>query len=230
MRSLGFALVLALSNVVAAQPPTPPNAPVQGSMVAGVLAKVEANYRKSKHLVATFDQTVTRAIGGKPAVSTGSFRAEKPNKFRFEYLHPKRRDRKVKNVTLFDGKTLYVIDHSNLQYAQRAAASSELPSLLAFFLGTGTLTRDFKVALTADKTFVPAGATALELTPKAANATYARIILVLDASHRVARSIIINSSGDVQEMKFTSIELDTPAPADTFVFDRALIRGYKLLK
>jgi len=77
---------------------------------------------------------------------------------------------------------------------------------------------------------VPDGATGLELTSKQPSAAYGRIILVVDRDSRVTKSVIFNSSGDIQEMRFTSIELDKPAPAGTFTLDRKATAGFKFLK
>jgi outer membrane lipoprotein-sorting protein len=215
---------------IAGKPLAAPAAAKQPSLVDQVLAKVEANYKTPKHFAASFDQTLTRAIGGKPAENTGTILVEKPSKIKVVYLQPKRANPKPKTTTLFDGKTVYGIDHGNTQYFERPAASSDLPALVAFFLGEGSLTTDFKVQLTSDKAHVPPGATALELTPKQPSAAHARVILVLDGNSRVARSIVFNSSGDIQEMRFRAVVLDKPAPTGTFVFDRKQVDGFERIK
>lgn len=192
-----------------------------------LLKDVEANYKKPQHLMATFDQTVTNAITGKPAPSNGTFRVEKPDKLRFDYLQPKKADPKPKTTMIFDGKQLWVIDYPNLKVIQRSAEGDKLPSLVTFFLGAGTLSRDFTVKLTSDAAFVPAGAEALELTPKTASAAYAKIVLVLDAKHMVTQTTIVDSSGNTQTMKFTSVTLDKPAPKGTFALDPKATAGFQ---
>ena len=187
-----------------------------------VLAAVEANYKKPQHLGVTFEQTVTNAISGKAAPSNGTLLVEKPDKLKFVFMQPKKANPKPKATYLFDGKTMWLIDHPNLQFGQRSAANSELPSLVSFFLGAGTLARDFNVALTSSG--------ALELTPKTPSAAYAKIILELDAKQLVSQTSIIDSSGNTQTMKFTSMTLDKPAPAGTFVFDRKQFPDYRELK
>lgn len=216
-----------------AQPKTAPKTPKRlppGSLALDALAKVEANYKKPQHLTATFAQTLTRAIGGKPGETGGTLRVAKPDKVRVDFRPPNRKDPGVKTTYLFDGKIAWSIDHPNRQVAQKSVAGSDLPALISFFLGAGTLSRDFKVALTSDKTYVPDGATGLELTSKQPSAAYGRIILVVDRDSRVTKSVIFNSSGDIQEMRFTSIELDKPAPAGTFAIDRKATAGYNFIK
>ena len=223
IREIG--VTLALLGTASAQP-----APTLATPAILLLAKVEANYKTPQHLSATFEQALTNAVSRKVMPANGMLRIEKPNKLRFDFLQPKRKDPKPKATYLFDGKSLWVIDHQNLQVAQKATEGSELPSMVTFFLGTGTMSRDFKVAITADPALVPAGANALELTPKKPSAAYAKVILVLDARQMVTQTTIIDSSGGTQVMKFTSVELDKPAPAGTFVLDRKAIDGYKMIK
>ncbi len=210
--------------------PVPVPAKAVATTALQLLAKVEANYKAPQHLSATFEQTVTNVVSGKAMPASGSFRVEKPNKLRFDFLQPKRKDPKPKATYLFDGKVLWVIDHQNLQVAQKPIEGSELPSMVTFFLGTGTMSRDFKIAIATDPALVPAGASALELTPKKPSAAYAKIILVLDAKQMVTQTTIIDSSGNTQVMKFISVELDKAAPAGTFVLDRKAVDGYRFLK
>lgn len=256
MRSVALATLLAIAGSAGAEPkpdpkgapgkpgPMPldpldpladpkgprPQRPARPIIAMDVLKTVEEHYKKAQHLTATFDQTVTRAIGGKPGESNGTLRVEKPNKIRFEYLQPKRKDPKVKVAYLFDGKTFYVLDHGNLQWAKRTVAASDLSAIVTFFLGAGSLLKDFKVAFSTDKAIVPTGVTALELVPRKPNAAYARTVLVLDSAKRVARVVIFNSSGDIQEMRFSAVELDKPVPRKTFVFDPADVAGYEPMK
>ena len=41
---------------------------------------------------------------------------------------------------------------------------------------------------------------------------------------------VIDSSGNTQTMKFLSVELDKPAPADTFAIDRKAFAGWSFIK
>lgn len=226
-------LVLAFATPAIAQPKPekPPVKPVISSALQ-LLTEVEDNYKKPQHLLATFDQTIFNPVTGLTQPAIGTFRVEKPNKLRFDFLQPKRKDPKPKVTYVFDGKVLWAIDYGNKQVAQKSAEGNELPSMVTFFLGAGTLSRDFNVAsaTTADATLVPADATGLVLTPKKPSAAYAKIVLVIDAKRMVTQTSIVNSSGVVQTMKFTGIALDKPAPADTFVLDRKAYAGWSFIK
>lgn len=204
------AALVAVAVMPLAADPSKPVLPLSPALQ--VLAEVEAIYKKPKYLSVTFEQTVTNAISGRAAPSNGTLLVEKPDKLKFVFMQPKKANPKPKATYLFDGKVMWGIDHQNLQFGQKAAATSDLPSLVAFFLGAGTLARDFNVEL--------ATSGALELTPKTASAAYAKIILELDAKRMVTQTTIIDSSGNTQAMKFTSTTLDKPAPAGTLVFDR----------
>jgi len=119
-RALIASLVLGLASTGFAQPATParpaPKTPKRlppGSLALDALAKVEANYQKPQHLTATFAQTLTRAIGGKPAETAGTLRVEKPDKVRVDFRPPNRKDAGVKTTYLFDGKIAWSIDWPN---------------------------------------------------------------------------------------------------------------------
>jgi outer membrane lipoprotein-sorting protein len=220
-----LALLAALAVPLAAHAdPKPPAKPVVTSSPAAlqVLTAVEANYKQPQHLSVAFEQTVTNVISGQASPSLGTFLVEKPDKLKFVFMQPKKANPKPKATYLFDGKTVWVIDHPNMKFGRKAAANSELPSLVAFFLGAGTLSRDFTVTL--------ASTGALELTPKTPSAAYAKIILVVDATKHVTQTSIIDSSGNTQTMKFTSVVVDKPAPAGTFAFDRKQFSVYEELK
>ena len=215
MIRLALTAALAVGSLAQADPRPKPVSPA-----LQVLADVEANYKQSQHLSVAFDQTVTNAVSGQALPSTGTFLVQKPDKLRFDFMQPKKAKPKPKATYLFDGKAIWAIDHGNMQFGQKAAGHSELPSLVSFFLGAGTLARDFNVSLNNGS---------LELTPKTPSATYAKIILVLDAKKLVTQTSIIDSSGNTQTMKF-SVTLDKPAPAGTFVFDRKQYPVYRELK
>ncbi len=216
------ALVLvALAGAARAQPTKP-------SPAAALLTAVEANYKAPRHLKVTFEQTVTNAVSGQVQEAPGVFYVEKPDKLRFDFFQPKRKDPKLKSQYFLDGKTLWVLDHKNTQYAKQSAANSELPATVAFFLGAGSLARDFNVATTTAS--LPAGTTGLELTPKKPSATYAKIVLAVDAKRMVTQVVIVNSSGNTQTMKFSAVEIDKPAPKNWFVVDAKAIAGYRVIK
>ncbi len=218
-----LALIAALATVPLAAHAGPSKAPAKPvSPALQVLTDVEANYKKPQHLSVAFDQTVTNVISGQALPSTGTFLVEKPDKLKFVFMQPKKANPKPKATYLFDGKTMWLLDHQNMKFGRKAAANSELPSLVAFFLGAGTLSRDFNVSLASNG--------ALELTPKTPSAAYAKIILVLDATKHVTQTSIIDSSGNTQTLKFTAVAVDKPAPAGTFVFDRKQFPIYEEFK
>lgn len=226
------ALLLAFTATASAQPrPQPaPAPPVYRTSGEQLLGLVRGNYLLPKHLTATFEQTVTNAISGQAAPALGTLYVEKPDKLKFEFLQPKKANPKLKTTYLLDGKTMWAIEHTKLQYAKQPAAGSQLPALVGFFLGNDTLMKDFTPEiLPAAK--VPAGAfAALELTPKQVSAAYAKIVLVLDDKRMVTQVTIFDSSGNTQTLKFTNVVLDKAAPAGTFKLDPKSIAGFNEIK
>jgi len=210
------ALAIAIARPAAAAPKTP----------AQVLAAVEATYRKPAQLIAHFDQTVRYAATGVVKHSGGTLWVARPGKIRFDYAGKKRA---VDRQFLFDGKALWVIDHANLQVATRAVQTSDLPAVVTFFTGAGSLTKDFTVGAASTSRRVP-GATVLRLTPNKPSAAYAELYLVVDpASSTVTSTIVVDSSGNTNTFAFSKVDTRTAVGSRTFWLDPKAIRGYKLL-
>lgn len=190
-----LALVALFVPVLAhAQPAKPKPVPT----AAQVLAGVEATYKSTTELTATFDESVTNPIYGTTAKSTGELFAAKPDKMRWDY---KKRDKLFKWI-LYDGTTLWIVEPSKLEVTKIPASASSVPAQLAFFTGNGTLAQTFGVA------FASGSTTTLELTPKQPSAAYAKLVLDVDPSTaQVAKTTVTNSSGVTTTIAFTNVKL-----------------------
>jgi outer membrane lipoprotein carrier protein len=211
-----------LPAIAAAQPPARPLTPGQ------VLARIEATYQQPAQLTARFEQTVTNVIGGKPKRSSGTLLVAKPDKLRFDYTSAKGKPDKH---FIFDGQTLWVIEHVNLQVLQHHAGASPLPGAIAFFLGAGKLASEFDVGFPKARGRLVPGATVLELVPRQPTAQYARIDLVIDpATWQVTRTTVVDSSGNTNTFAFSKVDTRTPIKATTFQFHPRTLPSYRVVR
>jgi outer membrane lipoprotein-sorting protein len=213
--------ITALAPAIAhAQPKRPPPSAAQ------VLANVEATYQQPTHFTAGFTQTVTYALNNKTTRSTGKLYVEKPDKIRFDYEKAGKPDR----TFLFDGVTLWIIDHGNMQVLQQPAQNSNLPAAIRFFTGAGSLATEFKVGFpTSPKHLVP-GATVLALTPRQPSAQYSELYLVIDPTRwQVTKTIVINSSGDANTFELSNMDVKKSIAASVFQFKPSSVPHYKLV-
>jgi outer membrane lipoprotein-sorting protein len=200
---LGTVIVIAAMFVsmttVAQQTPSAPTAPSAPT----VLANVQAFYASQHQMTAAFHQVVTQAAFGTTAVTDGSVRLAKPDRFRFDYLSKKNT---ATRSFIFDGKVLWVIDVANKQiFKTPVQTNATLPAAVSFLIGASTLTTQFNVALNTSGKFGRASTTVLELTPKQASAQFKQLFFVVDpATWAVDESIVIDSSGNTQDITFAN--------------------------
>lgn len=136
---------------------------------------------------------------------------------RWDYVNKK--DKRDKQF-IYDGKTLWAVEHGNMQVLRHDTKTSQLPGAIAFFLGAGSLSKDFNVAYPTKPDHMVPGATMLLLKPKQTNAAYAEIYLAIDpTTWTVARTTLIDSSGNVNSFELKSVDLKTAIPATEFAFD-----------
>lgn len=213
-------LALALIGGVAHAQPSPLSP-------ADALAKVEATYKKPAQLTASFVQANDYAATGASTSNGGTLWISKPDKIRFDYTAKDPKRRPLDKQYFYDGTTVYQVDHKNTKINKTAAGDSNLPALLKFFTGAGSLTSEFTVAAPADKTKLVPGAVVLQLTPKKPNASYAQLYLVVDpTAWTVAKTTSVNSSGDTTTFTFSKIDMTTTHPASWFAVDPKTTKGY----
>jgi outer membrane lipoprotein-sorting protein len=219
--------VLAIAAVIA--PAIASAQPTKPIPAADALAKIEAAYKQPKQLTAQVEQSVFNEAMGTTATSKGTVYIVKPDKMNWEYVDKKG---KQSRRFVFDGKLLWAIEPQNLQAYMREPKTSALPGVVGFFLGGGTLSKEFTVAYpkATSKHVVPGGTTLL-LTPKQTNAEYSEIYLVADpTSWTVTRVTTVNSSGVATTYVFRNIDTKTAIDAAKFVWDPKAHPNYKIIK
>jgi outer membrane lipoprotein carrier protein len=209
------ALLCFSASVAAAQPAK--------TTPAETLANVAAAYKKPQHFRAKFKQTVTYALTGKPTVSTGDVYLSKPDKLRFDYF----KDKKADKHFIFDGKTLWVVEHEKTQIIKQSAKGSALPAAMGFFTNAGSLAKDFTITAAPSDKLVP-GAIVLALSPKQPSAQYKELYFVVDpTSWLVTRTTVVNSSGDSNTIEFSDVT-NKDVAARTYQFDPKTLPKYSV--
>jgi outer membrane lipoprotein carrier protein len=222
MRLAIVALVIPLSAIAQPKPER---------TAAQVLADVETTYAKPQHLTAKFEQTVTYATMGTTKKSAGTVYLAKPDKMRWDYVEAKQK--RVDKSFIFDGTTLWVVEPSNLQVLKHTAQNHTLPAAISFLNQSERLAKEFDVAFadaTAQKTHGVPGGVLLSLVPKQAAAQIKQLYFVIDPStNQVARSIVIDSSDNVNAFAFRDADLKKKLDAKYFAFDPKTVPTYKVV-
>jgi len=186
-------------------------ADAQTQSAATVVANVDAFYQGLAQCTASFSQTVANPTFGKTTTSTGKLYL-RPGKMRWDYAGKSKKS-KGKNVVA-NGKTLWVVDHENLQIIKRSLKGNALPAAVTFLYGKGSLAKSFTSKLDTSGTY---GVLVLELTPKQANTAYATLYLVVDpTTYAVNESVIIDAAGVTSHFRFSGHDYATVIPNKTF--------------
>jgi outer membrane lipoprotein carrier protein len=197
---------------------------------AQVLADVEATYAKPQHLTARFQQTVTYATMGTTRKSGGTVYLAKPDKMRWDYVDAKN---KVDSSFIFDGTVLWVVQPSNLQVLKHTAQNTTLPAAISFLNQAGRLAKEFDVTFPAadvQQAHGVPGGVLLALAPKQASAQIEQLYFVVDPStNQVTRSIVIDSSDNINAFVFTGVDLKKKIDAKYFAFDPKTVPTYKVV-
>lgn len=195
---------------------------------ADIVAKVEATYKDAASVTATFTKTQVNATFGTTTVSTGTVAFQRPGKMAWEFVDKKK---KRDNEFLFDGTAGWMIKHKNKEVLQQAMSASDLPAVVAFLAGAGSLAKDFTIATPTDKSLLVPGANVVELRPKAPSASYKSMLLVIDpTTWTVTRTVVLAPSGEKTTYELTNVDTKAKLDAKRFTFDAAKYPLYTITK
>lgn len=230
MRKLGIAigaLAIAafLASAVSAQSaPTPPSA-------ATVLSNVQQYYANATQLSALFRQTVTNATFGSTKISDGQLWVLKPTYFRFDYMTKQQKTLVTTKAFVFDGTSLWLIDHNNKRITQVQPQSSVLPAAVSFLTGASALSSQFTIVLNTSGSYGGKGDFVLELTPNQPSAQYQQLFFVVDPSNwRVKVSIVIDANGNMNRFNFYTPNLNATVKKSYFQVNPTSLPTYKLVQ
>jgi outer membrane lipoprotein carrier protein len=190
-----------------------------------VVEKMQKNYDQAKDYRARFSQKYTNIAFNRTKVSTGEVSFKKPGKMRWDYDQPE------KKMFLSTGKVLWLYEPEDKQAFRQDLKQSQLPAALSFLLGKGKLSDEFEISLAGDIPYGRPTDYRLSLKPKQPQATYKSIYFLVDgASFLVNESVLINAAGDVNDITFSDVKVNSKLsdadftwtkPADVKVIDTA---------
>ncbi|HSN99902.1 MAG TPA: outer membrane lipoprotein carrier protein LolA [Candidatus Nanopelagicales bacterium] len=209
---LGVTLLLGLA-VPAVVLSLPTEVEAAGPTAEEIGKRVQQFYDSTKTFQARFTQTYTIKVQNVKKVSAGKVIFEKPGKMSWTYDAPNG------NRVVSDGTTIKVYEKENEQMYETAVKGSQYPAALAFLMGTGKLTTDFKLRLLDAAQMKFEGGYVLEGTPKEATPAYQKLLLYVDGqTNQVRRALILDAQGNRNRFDFASPVVNQPVPKGEFEF------------
>ncbi len=198
-----------------AQPPGPAPAPPPGARldVKAVVAEVQKRYDGAADFRARFTQTLTSAALGRKTNSAGEVMFKKPGRMRWDYEKPE----KTSYVT--DGGVLWLYEPDDKQAFKQKLESSQLPAALSFLTGKGKLATEFDISFAGKTPYGGVGEHVLLLSPKTPQAQVKTILFIVDPrTFDVRESVITDAQGNVNDLVFADIRVNTKVPEAVFHF------------
>ena len=179
-----------------------------------VVAALQQRYESAKDLRADIVQT-TRSVAfgtgsSEQMISKGTVVFAKPGKMRWSYTEPE------PSLVVSDGETLWIYDPV-FREAQKLPVTEGFLSGAAvqFLLGEGEIERNFEIsALRCEKTIAE-----LRLRPRKPGSYEKLHVLVNPETGDLLQTTVFFVLGNVTEVAFFNIELNTDPAASVFRFD-----------
>jgi outer membrane lipoprotein carrier protein len=181
-----------------------------------IIVRVQELYDGTTSFQANFRQVFRHRLNPERSKeATGVVYLQKPGKMRWEYHDPERK------LIVSDGTTLWAYEPEDNQVFEQSLSDTDLPSAVAFLLGSGSLVTEFDVRLVEDGADTSADRYVLELRPKTPSSQYSRLLFVVDrTSFQVVRTVVVDHSGNTNSIEFAGITLNGAIPASQFRFVR----------
>src|SRR3954447_16025575 len=198
-----------------AQAPGPAPGPPPGARldVKAVVAEVQKRYDGAADFRARFTQTLTSASMGRKTNSSGEVTFKKPGRMRWDYEKPE------KSSYVTDGGVLWLYEPDDKQAFKQKLESSQLPAALSFLTGKGKLATEFDISFAAKTAYGAPGEPVLSLSPKTPQAQVKTILFVVDPrTFDVRESVITDAQGNVNDLVFADIRVNTKVPDALFHF------------
>jgi outer membrane lipoprotein carrier protein len=181
--------------------------------VKAVTAEVQKRYDAAADFRARFSQTLTSTALGRKTISSGEVAFKKPGRMRWDYEKPD------KSSYVTDGGVLWLYEPDDGQAFKQELKSSQLPAALAFLTGKGKLATEFDIAFAPKSPYGMSGEYVLALSPKAPQPQVKSILFVVDPrTFDVRESVITDAQGNVNDVVFADIKVNTHVPEATFHF------------
>jgi outer membrane lipoprotein carrier protein len=209
------ALAATARHAAAASAPAaaPTAAPAGRLEVKAVVAEVQRRYDGAADFRSKFSQTLTSAALGRKTNSSGEVAFKKPGRMRWDYEKPD------KSTYVSDGGVLWLYEPEDKQAFKQELKTSQLPAALAFLTGKGKLANEFDIVFAEKVPYGSAGDYVLSLSPKAAQPQVKTILFVVDPkTYDVRESVITDAQGNVNDVVFADIKVNTKVPETLFHF------------
>ncbi len=179
-----------------------------------VVARVQALYDGTTTFQANFRQVFRHRLNpGREKVARGVVYLQKPGRMRWEYQEP---DRKL---IVSDGTTLWVYEPAEQQVFEQSLRESDLPTAVAFLLGSASLSEEFDARLVDDGTESARSRYVLELRPRRPSSQYSRLLLVARTSdYRIVRTVVVDHSENTNSIEFAGVVMNGEISAGRFRF------------
>ncbi|HZO11672.1 MAG TPA: outer membrane lipoprotein carrier protein LolA [Polyangiaceae bacterium] len=185
--------------------------PIHAEDARSLASRVQRVYDDTKTYQAKFRQTYVIKVQNVRKVSSGRVAFAKPGKLSFRYDEG--------NRVVSDGKTVKVYERGNQQMYENEVARSQYPAALAFLIGEGRLSRDFKLRLLDAKRMKVKNAFVLEGVPRDASPAYEKILFYIDAATaQVRRVLVLDAQGNRNRFDFSQPVLNKPVTGGEFRF------------
>ena len=206
-------LLMAMAQAPAAAPP-PAAAGGARLDVKAVVAEVQKRYDGAADFRARFTQTMTSSAMGRKTNSAGEVMFKKPGRMRWDYEKPE------KSSYITDGGgVLWLHEPDDKQAFKQKLESSQLPAALSFLTGKGKLATEFDIVFAGKSPYGSPGDYLLSLSPKAPQAQIKSILFVVDPrTFDVRESVITDGQGNVNDLVFADIRVNTRVPDALFKF------------
>jgi outer membrane lipoprotein carrier protein len=203
-------LVFTMAQSPAPAPP-PPSAKLD---VKAVVAEVQKRYDAAGDFRARFTQTLTSPALGRKTSSAGEVTFKKPGRMRWDYEKPDK-----SSYVTDGGGVLWLYEPEDKQAFKQKLETSQLPAALSFLTGKGKLANEFDITAAGKTSYGVAGDHVLSLSPKTPQAQVKTIVFVVDPrTFDVRESVITDAQGNVNDLVFSDIRVNTKIPDATFKF------------
>ena len=174
---------------------------------------LQKKYDGIKDFAADFTHTYEGGVLRKQITERGHLLVKKPGKMRWDYSAPE------KKQFVSDGAKMYTYLPEDKQVIVAEVPPDQAGTPTLFLAGKGSLTRDFTPSLTDAPAGTAPGSLALKLVPKARQAEYDWLMLVVDPATLAIRGLVtVDGQGGKSTFSFTNLKENIGLADKEFAF------------
>ena len=186
-------------------------APAVKDPAAAIALRVQKHYERIRDFSGRFAQTSTYPTFGNVKNATGRVFLKKPVLLRWQYDDGR--------LIVIDGKELWNWNpEDNEAQVKRGFGVDQVPSEFAFLFGKGKLLDRFAVRSAPRPEGLPAGEV-IELVPRKPSPDVQKLLFVVDKRGQVLASVLTNGQGDVNQLVFSEVKVNSGLSDSLFRFD-----------